>query len=175
MYVDGTTKLIDPSQFKKPDSPHPVQVLFEFQTKGVANANATGFVSTKVMELIKDSGLFSQVAQAPVDGGALLSVTINNVPITDDAFAKGFATGFTFGLVGSTVTDGYVCTARYSSGTVSTPIVKQARHSIHTTLGSAGAPANATRAADPKEAVYTMTGGIISNVLNDLSQDPNFK
>lgn len=67
-YVDGTTREISASQFKKPEPLHPVQALFEFQTKGVTNAHATDFLKVKVIDQIKSSGLFSEVSEGPVTG-----------------------------------------------------------------------------------------------------------
>jgi hypothetical protein len=175
MYVDGTTREVSVSQYRKPDPVEPVQVLFEFQTEGVANVQGTEFLKTQVVDQVKESGLFSEVAEGPVAGGALLSITLNNVPITDDVFSKGFVTGLTFGLVGSQASDGYVCTARYVESAGTQAIVKQARHAIHTTVGASAAPANAIKANDAEEAVTTMTRQIVSNVLNDLSHDATFK
>ena len=102
-YVDGSTQEVSASKFNKPAQAKPVQVLFEFQTKGVTNARATEQLKAQVIEQVKTSGLFSQVSDSPLSSGALLSVTLNNVPLTDDAFSKGFMTGLTFGLAGSTV------------------------------------------------------------------------
>ncbi|WP_298311062.1 hypothetical protein [Propionivibrio sp.] len=175
IYVDNATREVSASEFKKPEPQRPVQALFEFQTKGVANARATDYLKAHVIDQIKTSGLFSEVSENPVSGNALLSITLNNVPISDDAFSKGFATGLTFGLVGSQVTDGYVCTARFMTDGSSSALVKQARHAIHTTVGNATAPQNATIAADANDAVTKMTRQIVSNVLNDLSHDPQFK
>jgi hypothetical protein len=174
-YVDGATKEIAAAQYRKTDPQHPVQVLFEFQTKGVANARATEHLKGQLLEQVKSSGVFSAVSEAPVAGGALLSITLNNVPLTDDAFSKGFVTGLTFGLAGSQVSDGYVCTASYTAPGSSAPIVKQARHAIHTTVGSAAAPGNAVKAENIAAAVTTMTRQIVSNVLNGVTQDPDFK
>ena len=174
-YVDINTKEVAASQYKRSEPIHPVQVLFEFQTKGVANANATAFLKARVLEQIKTSGIFSEVSESPAAGGALLGITLNNVPLSDDAFSKGFVTGLTFGLAGSKVSDGYVCTARYSAGANATPIVKQARHAIHTTLGASAAPSDGVKAASIDEAVTLMTRQIVSNVLNDVTQSPDFK
>jgi hypothetical protein len=174
-YVDGMTKEIPASQYRSLEPVRPVQVLFEFQTNGVANATATDFLKKSVIEQINTSGLFSAASEDPVTGGALLGITMNNVAVTDEAFNKGFITGLTFGLAGSQVTDGYVCTASYSDGSTVQPIVKQARHAIHTTVGASEAPANSVKAAGPDEAVRLMTRQIISNVLNDLSNDTAFK
>jgi len=175
VYLDGTTKEVQAAQFKKPASPAPVQLLFDFQTKGVANAQATAFLRDRVAAQVKSSGLFSEVGSNAVPSGAVLSITLNNVPLTDNAFSKGFVTGLTFGLAGSQVSDGYVCTASYRTSGDTAPIVKQARHAIHTTMGAAATPGNATKMPDHKEAAFQMTTQVVSNVLNDLSQDANFK
>ena len=174
-YVDGTTKEIPISQYRHAEPIHPVQLLFEFQTKGVTNAVATDFLKKSVIEQVDSSGLFSMVSEEPVAGGALLGITLNNVPVDDDAFSKGFVTGLTFGLAGSKVTDGYICSATYSDGTNAQPIVKRARHAIHTTIGASKAPGNAVKADNLEQAVKLMTRQIISNVLNDLSSDVVFK
>lgn len=172
-YVDGNTKGVDVAQFHKPAQPAPVQLFVEFETKGVANARATEFMRPMVLEQVQASGLFSQVQTAPATGGAMLEVKLNNIPITDEAFSKGFVTGLTFGLAGSQVSDGYVCTVRYMQGNES--IVKTARHAIHTTLGNTAAPGNATKAPSIEEAVRTMVRQVLSTALHDLSHDPKFQ
>ncbi|HZT55825.1 MAG TPA: hypothetical protein VFA35_06340, partial [Burkholderiaceae bacterium] len=141
-YIDGSTKEVAAASFRKPAEPKPVQLLFEFQTKGALNTRATDFLKAQVTEQVKGSGLFASVDDKPVAGGGLLSVTLNNVPLTDDAFTKGFVTGFTFGLVGSQVSDGYVCTVKYAAAQQNDMIVKTARHAIHTAMGAKDAPPN---------------------------------
>jgi hypothetical protein len=175
IYVDNATKEISTAQFKVPEPKPPVMLVFEFQTKGVANAKATDYLKARVLDQVKGSGIFSEVSLTPVPENRVLSITLNNVPLTDDAFAKGFVTGLTFGLAGSTASDGYICTARYLGGSEQAAIVKQARHAIHVTMGAKGAPANATKAANGDEAVTSMTRQIVSNVLNDLSHDSSFQ
>ncbi|WP_157280991.1 hypothetical protein [Pelomonas sp. Root1237] len=174
-YLDGSTKEIAAAQFKKPPAPAPVQVLFDFQTKGVANAQATAMLRDRVSAQVKASGMFSEVGSAAVPNGAVLSITLNNVPLTDNAFSKGFVTGLTFGLAGSQVSDGYICTATYRASGDAAPVVKQARHAIHTTMGAAATPGNATKMPNLQEAAFQMTNQVVSNVLNDISQDPSFK
>jgi len=174
-YLDGATKEIPAAQYKKPASPAPVQVLFDFQTKGVANAQATALLRDRVLAQVKASGLFSDAGTSAVPNGAVLSITINNVPMSDDAFSKGFVTGLTFGLAGSQVSDGYICSATYRSSNDAAPLTKQARHAIHTTMGAAATPGNAIKMQDHKEAAFQMTSAVVSNLLNDLSQDANFK
>lgn len=173
-YVDTATKEIPAAAYKKPASPKPVQALFEFQTKGVANAAATKFLSAQVMDQIKNSGLFSELKDTPVADGALLSVVLNNVPLDDNAFGKGFVTGLTFGLAGSQVSDGYVLTMKYIPTAQAPAINKTARHAIHAVLGAKEAPANGVKMDSIDLAVTTMTRQIVSAGLDDLSRDPGF-
>lgn len=175
IYVDTATKEIPASTFKKTASPKPVQFIFDFQTKGVANATATKYLSEQVTAQVKESGLFSSVQSEPVADGGLLSLVINNVPLTEDAASKGFVTGLTFGLAGSQVTDGYICTVKYLPSAQGAAISKTARHAIHAVLGAKEDPPNATKAENIEVAVRTMTRQVVSNVLNDLSQDTGFQ
>ena len=172
-YVDTATKEVP--AYQKPASPHPVQVVFEFQTKGVTNARATQYLAPQVLEQIKSSGLFSDLKTTPVESGALLSIVLNNVPLTDDAFGKGFVTGLTFGLAGSQVSDGYVCTMKYLAQPQAPAISSTARHAIHAVMGAKDAPANGTRMDSLEMAVKTMTRQIVSTALDALSRDPEFK
>lgn len=174
-YVDKGTQEIPTTAYKKPVSPKPVQVLFEFQTKGIANAPATNLLRPKIIDQIKESGLFSEVKETPVTDGALLSVSLNNVPLSDDAFSKGVVTGLTFGLAGSQVSDGYICTMKYTPTSQSAPITKVARHAIHTVVGAKEGPANGTKVDNIETGVYMMTRQIVSTALDELSRDPEFK
>jgi len=174
-YVDPVLKDVSPADMNKISAPKPVQLLFEFQTKGVQNSRATDRLRDQVIEQVKASGLFSIVDDKPVAEGAILSLTINNVPLTDDAAAKGFVTGLTLGLAGSQVSDGYVCTLKYIGPGGKDPIVKTERHVIHTVLGAKGAPEGMTKSDNAEAAVRTMTKQIVGNALKDLSYDRSFK
>lgn len=174
-YVDTATKEVPAAEFRKVAEPKPVQFLFEFQTKGVANARATDLLRGPVVEQVKGTGLFAALEDKPVAGSAILSVKLNNVPLTDNAFGKGFVTGLTFGLAGSQVSDGYVCTVEYLGAGTAEPVKKTARHAIHTVIGAKGAPENGVAAESAEVAVRTMTRQVISAALKELSDDPVFQ
>lgn len=173
-YVNTALKDVKPEEISKPASPRDTQLVFEFRTKGTANASATAHLKDQVTALVAESGLFKDVAGSPVSDGALLTVVIDNVPLTDDAFSKGFVTGLTFGLAGSAVTDGYVCTIEYLPAGERTAISTTVRHAIHTTVGAKGAPVNVAPAASIDEAVRTMTRQIVLNGLKQLANDKSF-
>ena len=172
LYVDTAMKEVPVSEMKKVAQPKPTRVTFEFMTTGAPNAGATNLLREAVLQQVKDSGLF-----APVTAGAdaaMLTISLNNIPLTDDAARKGFVTGLTFGLAGSALTDGYVCTLSYLPIGNNTPIVKTERHAIHATIGNASPPPGAGKPVDGTTAVKTMTRDIVSNALRDLSIDPTF-
>lgn len=169
-YVDGNTKDPAPAQYRRAAQAKPVQLMFEFQTKGALNARATEALKADVTAAVQKSGLFSSVSDQPVDGAAVLSIVLNNVPLTDDAFSKGFVTGLTFGLAGSQVSDGYVCTARYLPPGQSKPAIASARHAIHTVMGTGADPHGAVKAENLDAAVRTMTRQVVGTALANLSQ-----
>jgi hypothetical protein len=172
-YVDTMTKEVAVSQFKKPAQAKPVTVSFEFQTKGAPNSHATDFLKAQVTDQVANSGLFANAAGVP-DAGKL-QVVLNNVAIEgQNPAAAGFVTGLTFGAVGSTVTDGYICTISYLPPGQAQPVQVSARHAIHTTMGASGAPANAEKSPNMEAAVRKMTRDVVSTALRDLSSSPNF-
>jgi hypothetical protein len=177
MYVDNALKDVSPAQVARPAEPHPVQLLFTFQTKGVNNTRATDALKKQVREAVEASGLFAAVGTDPAAGGAIVDIRLDNVPITSEqeAMAKGFGTGLTFGLVGSSVTDGYVCTVDYLPPGATQRLTATARHAIHATVGAKGAPANGIKARSAAEAVDTMTRQVVISALVALSKDPGFR
>ncbi|MBS0375698.1 MAG: hypothetical protein JSR73_14055 [Proteobacteria bacterium] len=176
MYVDNAVKDVAASEYHKPATPGPVQLLWSFHTKGSTNARATTLLQDDARNAVIATGLFTSVSPDAVEGGAILSIVLDNVPVTSEggAIGKGVATGATFGLVGSEVVDGYVCTVEYLAGPKATKITKVVQHAIHTTIGNKGAPQNATKAASAREAIGTVTRQAISNALLNLSNDPAF-
>ena len=68
MYVDNGLKEVASSEYMKPPEPKPVQLLFNFQTKGAANARATKFLAEDVQKTVAASGLFSSLSAEPVAG-----------------------------------------------------------------------------------------------------------
>ena len=149
--------------------PQPVHLLYEFRTKGTPNAAATGHTKATVVDTVTKSGLFSTVSDAPVAGGRTLTLVIDNIEVTKDAVSKGFTTGLTLGLVGSTVTDGYVCTATYSAPGAQ-PKTRAVNHALHTTIGNATPPEGLT-GMPPNEAIPIVVRQLTLNALQALSKE----
>lgn len=175
MYVDPVLPMVSKADLPSTSNPHPAQILFEFQTKGVANATATSELRPRIVTVASESGLFSAVSETPpstgVDGG-VLKIIINNVPLDENAAAKGFGTGLTFGLAGSMVTDGYVCTATYEfDGKITEATVK---HAIYTTIGNHSAP-EGLKPMQPADAVHQVVDQMAWNALKQLADKGAFK
>lgn len=173
-YVDPNLKDVAAQERVQVVDKRPVQFIFAFQTNGATNSNATGQFSAKATEYVKASGLFSEISKTPVASGAVLSVTINNVA-QDGAASQGFVTGLTLGLAASTVTDGYIATAKYSPAAGATPVSAERRHAIHTTIGAGSGPAGLTPAKSIDEAFDTVMRQLIDNLMNDVAKNPAFK
>jgi uncharacterized protein YceK len=175
VYVDTATKEVADAEIKRPATALPATMIFDFQTNGAPNAAASKILKDQVTAQIEKSGLFQLTKGEATASTAMLNITLNNVLITKDAAQQGFVTGLTFGLAGSAVTDGYICTVSYIPADGSPTLVSTARHAIHTTLGNASAPPNAIKSANTEDAVRTMTRQIIANALRDLSNNPQLK
>src|ERR671914_1385136 len=99
-YIDPALPTVRAEDLRA-SNPQPVYVLVEFRTKGAPNARATELAKPVVLDTVRSTALFSNVSETPVPGGRVLTVVIDNVEVTKDAAAKGFATGLTFGLSGN--------------------------------------------------------------------------
>ncbi|AWV07583.1 hypothetical protein [Marilutibacter maris] len=172
-YVDPALPVVTKADLPAVERPQPAQVLFEFRTKGNPNAKATETMRPRVLSAITESGMFSSVSTTP-DGmqAGVLKVVIDNVPITDNAAAKGFGTGLTFGLIGSMASDGYVCQATYTMNDRTTETV--VRHAMHTTVGNHSGP-EGLRPMQMQEAVNTVVDQLVLNALNNLSKQDAFE
>jgi len=172
-YVASTPGELDPAARVRIASPRPVQLLFTFQTSGAPNMRATNQVKEQVTNEVRASGLFTEISQAPVAGGAVLNITINDIP-DPHAASRGVAVGLTLGLHGATVTDSYVTTFDYLSGPDATPIHRSVDHAIRASVGHTDPPENSTRMRNAQEAIATMIRQSLAHGLNAVGSDPAF-
>jgi hypothetical protein len=179
VYVDAALTDVSVEKRAVIAKPQPVQLLFQFQTKGAPNQQATKFVKQVVVDTVKASGLFSEISEGPVANGAVLNVIIDNVVDPGQmkaAAGKGAMTGATLFIAGSTIQEHYSCSIEYVGGPDAPKISRTARHSIYTQLGMINSPPpNGVKAeGGVKGAVFIMARQIVSNPLNDLASDPGF-
>jgi hypothetical protein len=178
-YVDaklGDVKAEDKATIAEP---RPVQVLFQFRTKGAPNGQGTKQLKPKVLEAVKASGLFSEVGEGAVATGAILNVVIDDVILPKEMQAaemKGAATGATMFIAGSNIRENYKAQLDYVAGPDAPKITRTASHSIIIQMGLINKPPeNAVKVEGGiNGAVFTMTRQIVSNPLNELAKDPAF-
>jgi hypothetical protein len=114
---------------------------------------------------LRASGIISP-ANGVADGE--IKVIVNNIADTTSAAAKGFGTGLTFGLVGTTVTDAYEMsvTIMANGKTVSRMGIK---HAIHTTIGNATIP-NGIETIPPATAFPKVLEQMLLRALQDMQK-----
>jgi hypothetical protein len=176
MYVPNGLPDVAPAEYVKPSQPAPVQLLVEWTTEGKSNSKALGEVQADIVSVVNESGLFASTSRDPVPSSALLAITIDDSPVTDpnSAFAQGFLTGFTFGLVGSKGVEGYTCTLTYIPSGGADKLTHVTRQPLIFTMGAHAAPANSTAAASVKDGVRIMIRRTVGNALKELAADPAF-
>jgi hypothetical protein len=169
MYVDPKLPVVRAEDLKPAAPAGAVQLMFEFRTRGLPNSVATTRIKPIVMGAVGKTGLFSQVSDAPVPDGRTLTIVIDNVRLDDKGAAEAFGVGLTFGLAGTTVSDGYVCNATYRppGGKANTKTVK---HAIHSTIGNASGPPGIPP-MQPREAVTQVMEQLTLNALQELAKD----
>jgi hypothetical protein len=173
MYVDQTLPPASKAEVAAKANPQPVQFLYEFQTRGTANARATEATRDRVLGVVRDSGLFSAISAEPQTNQRRLTVAINNFPVTEDAASKGFGVGLTFGLAGTTVTDGYDCKATLTAPGVEA-VSLQYKHALHTTIGNTSPPPGLTPEPSAQEAITKLLNQLMWSIMRDLSKSSAF-
>lgn len=173
MYVDRSLPPASKADVAAITSPQPVQFLYEFQSRGTANARATEGTRERVLGVVKDSGLFSVISAEPQANQRRLTVVINNFPVTEDAASKGFGVGLTFGLAGTTVTDGYDCNATLTVPGAA-PVALQYKHALHTTIGNTSPPPGLTPEPSAQDAITKLLSQLMWSIMRDVSKSSAF-
>ena len=176
IYVPNGLPDVAPSGYMKSRQPAPVQLLVDWTTQGKSNSKALGQTRDDIVSVVNESGLFASTSRDPVPSGTLLAITIDDSPVTDpnSAFAKGFLTGFTFGLVGTKGVEGYTCTVTYIPSIGAEKLTYVTRQPLIYTMGAHAAPADSTPAPTIKDGVRTMIRRTVGNALKELAADPAF-
>jgi hypothetical protein len=176
MYVPNGLPEVAPADYVKPQHPAAVQLLVDWTTEGKSNTKALAETRGEVVSVVNESGLFASTSRDPVPSAALLAITIDDSPITNpnSAFAKGFLTGFTFGLIGTKGFEGYTCTVTYIPSNGADKLTHVTRQPLIFTMGAHAAPDNSIPAPTLKDAVRTMIRRTVGNALKELAVDPAF-
>lgn len=177
-FVDAALGDLKPEQKVVPAKPAPVQLLYTFQRDGAANPRATKATKQIVTESVKATGVFSDVVETPVDGGAAINVTINNVTdkqALDKAKSKGFGAGLSFGMFSGVVAvDHYVITFDYVGATGGKPIEATVMHALAMKFGNTADPTGVVQVKSLDEALHMMIRQAVDHGVNTIVTDPGF-
>ncbi|MCG3173239.1 MAG: hypothetical protein GMKNLPBB_01417 [Myxococcota bacterium] len=168
-YVDPQFRDATYQSIRNTASPTRVTVSVEFQVNGKPQKRQHDIVYRRVTRVLTATRLFTEVSSDKASESGQLRIVINNVADVGAAFGKGFATGLTFGLAGSQVTDGYIMTAIYTPlGGV--PTTREYKHAIHSTVGLRSAPEGLV-AVPLADAFDQIVEDMLLNYLRDLQND----
>lgn len=166
---------IDPGMYKgglktapRLAQPIPVTLTVKGMTQGSESSRATEFWTRQFSKTLNDSQALVPAA-AGQTAAYKLTIEMDNVGDFGKAMGKGFLTGLTLGLAGSTVTDGYVMRSSLSApdGRTST---HEYKHAIHSMIGNTSAP-EGTETMSPVEAVIRVVEDLVAQMLRDMKQD----
>jgi len=137
-YVDTSYGKIQYSDIAKPAQPYKLKLKVEFQRNGQHLPAVDSQLLQQVDSVVRASGFAAPVGDTESASDSL-TIVVNNIADLAEARKKGFATGSTFFLKGSVVTDNYEmqATATIGGRTVSKSGYKGA---ILTAIGHASGP-----------------------------------
>ena len=168
-FVDPSYPKVKYEELKRPQQPLKVSLTSQFQRNGAALPAADPTLKDNSERVLRASGLM-----VPVSEGAEGSVNIivNNIADTGAAAAKGFGTGLTFGLVGTTVTDAYEMTVTINVGgkTFTRSAVK---HAFHTAIGNTSTP-EGLELIPPNVAFQRVFEQMLLRVLKEYQVSPEY-
>lgn len=135
-FVDPTYPKVSYDEVKRKETPLRLILLTEFQRNGEHLTKVDSILRDNTERVLRTSGVITPVVS---DGEGQIKVIVNNVGDKGAAAAKGFGTGLTFGLVGTSVTDAYEMTV---SITVNGKTVERTaiKHALHTAIGNTSVP-----------------------------------
>lgn len=171
-YLDSTLGDLNPEQKNKVHDPQPVQLMFEFQSKGIVNARGTESLKEYVTNVVHESGFFAAITTDPIPSGAVLRVVIDDEFDADNAARQGANVVRSLGRKSATIEDDYICTVEFIKARGAKTISATARTSIYTTIGSTGPPPNSTYVENAEIAVRTVVRRTVARTVNELASDP---
>lgn len=166
-YVDPQLRLVSYSDLSNTSKGPSLGVLVAFQRDGESYPAVTGDARNTILRVLKKTTLFSSVSSGIVNTEAQLNIVINNTG--GETKGSGYATGFSFGAVGTRTLDRYIITAVYEVEGAQ-PITKEYRHAIHATVGNARGP-KGLKSMTVSDAFDVVVEQVVLLFLYDLQQE----
>jgi len=162
----GKTKYED---IVKPAEPFKWKVSVQFQRDGKPFQKADSTLQDSVERVLRASGV---IVPTPDSTSGEIRVVLNNITDKPAAAAKGFGTGLTLGLVGSTVIDYYEMEVTMTANG-KTFHQSGIRHALHTAVGNASLP-EGFEPLPPPTAFNRIVEQMLLNALKEFQQSGSF-
>jgi hypothetical protein len=135
-FVDPSVQKFSYDDLTKKAEPLKLKLSVEFQRNGVPYPRADSTLKDNTERVLRGTGVITPAESQTVGE---IKVTVNNIADTGSAAAKGFGTGLTFGLAGSTVMDAYEMTISITANgkTINRTAIK---HALFTAVGNTSLP-----------------------------------
>lgn len=164
-YVDPSFGKVDYGDVAKPAQPYKLKLKVEFQRNGQHIPAVDAELMEQVDHVIRTAGFASPASETEA-GSDQLTVIVNNIADLAEARRKGFGTGSTFFIKGSTVTDNYEMQVTATIGGQS--LAKSGyKEAIVTTIGHTSGPAGVP-AMTVTEAFNKVVEQLILQFLREL-------
>jgi len=159
-FVDPTHGRATYDDITRRAEPYRWRIVVEFQRNGAHLPEVDSELMGNVERVVLASGI---AIPSPEGSSGQIKVVVNNIADVWSAGAKGFGTGLTFGLVGSTLSDYYEMEAELS---MNGKIIRRSgyRHAIHTTVGNAKGP----QGVEPMSLSAAFSKALEQMMLNSL-------
>jgi hypothetical protein len=167
-YVDPSYSRASYSDITRRSEPYRLEIITEFQRNGARYPKGDQILKSHVDRVVRATSFAIPVTE---NAEGTLFITVNNFGDRGEAAAKGFGTGLTLGLIGSTVTDYYEMKAEF---TLRGAKIKEGtyQHAIHTTIGNkSGPPGLAPKL--PMEAFDDVLENLILRLIIDIENSTN--
>jgi len=164
-YVDPAYSGVNYSDITRRSEPYRLEIVTEFQRNGERYPKGDQMLKSHVDRIVRATSFAIPVTES---AEGILKITVNNFGDKGEAVAKGFGTGLTFGLIGSTVTDYYEMQAEFS---LEGRTVREDsyQHAIHTTIGNKSGPPG-LEPKTPVEAFDDVLEDLILRLINDIEE-----
>ena len=164
-FVDPSFQKVSYDEVMKRPVPLQLVLTVEFQRNGEPLPKADAILRDNTERILRASGVITPT----IDGkDGEIRVVVNNIADTGSAVAKGFGTGLTFGLIGTTVTDAYEMSV---SITANGKTIKRTeiKHALHTAIGNTTIP-EGLETMPPGVAFQRVLEQMLLRVLQDIQR-----
>ena len=168
-YVDPSYSTANYQDIVPSLSSYRAEIIVEFQRDGEPFEGAIKEVKENVEGAFDATGVIIPDVEATT---FTLTVVFNNIP-ESGAAGKGFATGLTFGIVGTLVTDFYEVSISYKEPS-KLEITKHYKHALHTTIGNKEAPFEGVVGTSAAAGFLIIVDQVILNYVTDMQRDGYF-